>query len=174
MAPPKFRGYGPTGQGNPPKKQGFFSGWLRNRTGTGKRNRRNLFFRNRNIGTGTAGTVFQEPKPEPEPCLSVKPVLKQKNPFSKTNRRNRKLEPLEPSHSRTVTEPNRTGTTLQQGFLSLPRTPKIPGREKRSKKQGHPRKEKRQGIPPKQRKNRVDLIERSSAYFSRFFRRGKT
>ena len=64
------------------------------------------------VGTGTVGTVFQEPKPEP--CLSVKPELKQKKPFPETNRRNREPEPLEPSHSRTVTEPNRTGTTLIQ------------------------------------------------------------
>ena len=48
-----------------------FTGWLRNRTGTGNRSRRNVF-PGTERGTGTAGTVFREPKPEPEPPLSVK------------------------------------------------------------------------------------------------------
>ena len=55
-------------------------------------------------GTGTAGTVFQEPKPEPSSL--IKTVLNHKKPFPQRNRRNRKPEPLEPFHPRTVTEPN--------------------------------------------------------------------
>ena len=38
----------------------FFAGWLRNRTGTIR-----TVFPETESGTGTAGTVFQEPKPEP-------------------------------------------------------------------------------------------------------------
>ena len=72
-----------------------------------------IVFPGTEVGTGTVGTVFQEPKPEPEPCLSVRPVFAlQRKTFPETNRRNRKPEPLEPSQSRTATEPNRTGTTL--------------------------------------------------------------
>ena len=63
-------------------------------------------------GIGTVGTVFQEPKPEPEPSLSVKTVLKQKNPFQRGTLRTENPEPLEPSHTQTETEPNRTGATL--------------------------------------------------------------
>ena len=58
-------------------------------------------------GTGTAGTVFQEPKPEPEPSFPAKLYWNKENPFLQRNRRNRKPEPLEPFHPRTVTEPNR-------------------------------------------------------------------
>ena len=88
-----------------------FTGWPRNRTGTGSRNRRNRFPRNRTrnrnrrnrfAGTETGtGTV-----------LSAKLYWNtQKLPPSRT-RRNRKPEPLEPDHPQTVTEPNRTGATL--------------------------------------------------------------
>ena len=66
------------------------------------------------------GTVFQEPKPEPEPCLSVKPILKQKNPFPETNRWNREPEPLEPSHSRPVTEPNRDHPDVRRLLPKMP------------------------------------------------------
>ena len=60
-------------------------------------------------GTGTAGTVFQEPQPEPEPCLSVKTLLMYRETLSSE-------EPSEPKTgtARTVpcmnryrTEPNR-------------------------------------------------------------------
>ena len=57
-------------------------------------------------GTGTVGTVFRA-------------VLKQKSPFLEQSHRNRKPEPLELSHARTVTEPNRTGATLFKGSVSL-------------------------------------------------------
>ena len=63
--------------------------------------------------TGTAGTVFQEPKPEPEPSFPVKLYWNTENRFLQRNRRNRKPEPLEPFHPQTVTEPNRTGASLQ-------------------------------------------------------------
>ena len=43
--------------------------------------------------TGTAGTVFQEPKPEPEPSLSDKPLLKHRETTS----------PQEPSEPKTRT-----------------------------------------------------------------------
>ena len=64
----------------------LITGWLKNRTGTG-------------VGTGTVGTVFQEPKPEPEPCLSAKPVVKQKKPLFQrrtvgTENRNRLNRPI--------------------------------------------------------------------------------
>ena len=49
-------------------------------------------------GIGTAGTVFQEPKPEPEPSSRVKLHRNTEKPFSQRNRRNRKPEPLEPFH----------------------------------------------------------------------------
>ena len=65
----------------------------RNLTGAGNRNRR---------GTGTVGIVFQDLKPEPEPLPSVKT----EENFPERTRRNRKPEPLEPSHARTITEPN--------------------------------------------------------------------
>ena len=55
-------------------------------------------------GTGTVGTVFQEPKPEPS--LSVKTVLKQKSPFQRGTA-GTETGTLEPSHARTVAEPNR-------------------------------------------------------------------
>ena len=64
-------------------------------------------------GTGTAGTVFQEPKPEPEPFFPVKLYRNTEKPFLQRNRRNRKPEPLEPFHLQTVTEPNRTGASLE-------------------------------------------------------------
>ena len=63
-------------------------------------------------GTGTAGTVFQEPKPEPKPSFPVKLYWNTESLFLQRNRRNRKPEPLEPFHPQTVTEPNRTGATL--------------------------------------------------------------
>ena len=55
------------------------------------------FFPETESGTGTAGTVFQEPKPEPEPSFPVKNVLKhrkkKKRPFCRgtagTENRNR-------------------------------------------------------------------------------------
>ena len=61
-------------------------------------------------GTGTVRTVFQEPKPEPS--LSVKTILKSKNPFQRGTVGTENHEPLEPSHARTVTKPNWTGATL--------------------------------------------------------------
>ena len=70
-------------------------------------------------GTGTVGTVFQEPKPEPS--LSVKTVLEyRQNPFLERNRQNRNPEPLELSHTRTVTEPNQDQSekTKQQDDIS--------------------------------------------------------
>ena len=66
---------------------------------------------NRNRKPELSEPFFQEPKPEPS--LSVKTVVKQKKKktFQRgtvgTKNRNR-----EPSHARTVTEPNRTGATL--------------------------------------------------------------
>ena len=54
----------------------------------------------------------QEPKPEPEPSFSVKMCWNTEKPFLQRNRRNRKPEPLEPFHPRTVTEPIRTGASL--------------------------------------------------------------
>ena len=49
-------------------------------------------------GTGTARTVFQEPKPEPEPFFPVRlySILKHRKPSLQRNRQNRKPEPLEP------------------------------------------------------------------------------
>ena len=67
-------------------------------------------------GTGTAGTVFQEPKPEPEPSFPIKLYWNTENPFLHRNSRNRKPEPLEPFHLQTVTEPNRTGASLDQAL----------------------------------------------------------
>ena len=58
-------------------------------------------------GTGTAGTVFQEPKPEPEPSFPVKLYWSTDKPFLQRNRQNWKPEPLDPFHPQTVTEPNR-------------------------------------------------------------------
>ena len=89
-----------------------FAGWLRNRTGTGNRNRRNRFSRNRKWNrnrrnrfpgteTGTGG-----------PSFPVKLCWNREKPFLQRNRRNRKPEPLEPFHPQTVTEPNRTGASL--------------------------------------------------------------
>ena len=49
---------------------------------------------------------FSRTETELEPSLSVKTVLKHKQPFPERNGRNRKPEPFEPSHPRTVTEPN--------------------------------------------------------------------
>ena len=49
-------------------------------------------------GTGTAGTIFQEPKPEPEPSFPVKVYWNTEKPFMQRNRRNRKPEPIEPFH----------------------------------------------------------------------------
>ena len=48
------------------------------------------------IGTGTVGTVFQEPQPEPCHPLNCTDMHRQSSP--QRNRRNRKLEPLEPFH----------------------------------------------------------------------------
>ena len=48
------------------------------------------------------------PKPEPEPCLSVKLYCSTQKPFPQKNCRNRKPELPEPFHPQTVTEPNRT------------------------------------------------------------------
>ena len=49
--------------------------------------------------TGTAGTVFQEPKPEPEPYLSVETLRGTEKPCPQRNRQNRKPEALEPFHA---------------------------------------------------------------------------
>ena len=61
-------------------------------------------------GTGTARTVFQEPKPEPEPSSLLNCIETHKNSPPWRNRRDRKPEPLEltvPSPNRNRTEPNR-------------------------------------------------------------------
>ena len=63
------------------------------------------FFPETESGTGTTGTVFQEPKPEP--FFPVKLYWNTEKPFLQRNRQNRKPEPLEPFPSQTVTEPNR-------------------------------------------------------------------
>ena len=80
-----------------------FSGWPRNRNGTGNRNHRNRFSRNRkrnrnrrNRLSGTKTGPFGSNR-----------VLKQKKPFPERNRQNREPELLEPSHAGTVNEPNR-------------------------------------------------------------------
>ena len=44
----------------------------RNRAGTGDQNLQNLFFPETEGGTGSVAAVLQEPKPEPEPSLSVR------------------------------------------------------------------------------------------------------
>ena len=51
------------------------SGWLRRRTGTVR-----TVFPGTQIGTGTDGTVFQEPKSEPEPCHPLKPHWRLEEP----------------------------------------------------------------------------------------------
>ena len=71
------------------------------------------FFPKPKAETGTAGTVFREPKPEPEPSFPAKLYRNTEKPFLERNRRNRKPEPLEPFHLQTVTEPNRTGASLK-------------------------------------------------------------
>ena len=58
------------------------------------------FFPETGSGTGTAGTVFQEPKPESEPSFSVKTVLKHaQNPFQRrtvgADNRNRSNRPVQ-------------------------------------------------------------------------------
>ena len=63
-------------------------------------------------GTGTAGTVFQEPKPEPEPSFPVKNVLKHRKALfcrgtAGTENRNRS------NRSTPKRQPNRTGASLQ-------------------------------------------------------------
>ena len=63
-------------------------GWPRNRTGT---------------GTGTVGTVFVGT--ERGTGTSVKTLLRYRETLSRRNRQNRKPEPLESFHARTVTEP---------------------------------------------------------------------
>ena len=67
------------------------------------------YFPKTESGTGTAGTVLQEPKPEPEPSFPVKLYWNTEKPLLQTNHRNRKPEPLEPLNPQTATEPNRTG-----------------------------------------------------------------
>ena len=58
------------------------------------------FFPETGSGTGTTGTVFQEPKPESEPSFSVKTVLKHaQNPFQRrtvgTDNRNCSNRPVQ-------------------------------------------------------------------------------
>ena len=57
-------------------------------------------------GTRTARTVFQEPKPEPEPSSVLNCTENHKNP-SLEEPPEPKTEPIEPFHPQTVTEPNR-------------------------------------------------------------------
>ena len=92
------------------------SGWPRNRTGTGNRDRQNK---------------FPKPKAEPEP---PEPFSRNRNrnrsfllnftetqkTFLQRNRQNRKPEQIEPFHSQTVTEPNRTGASLWNEGWSNP------------------------------------------------------
>ena len=68
------------------------------------------FFPRAKSGTGTAGTSFQEPKPEPEPCLSVKTQLKYRETLSQE-------EPSEPQTgtARTVPCTNRNRTEPNRG-----------------------------------------------------------
>ena len=66
----------------------------------------------------TAGTVFQEPKPEPEPSSVLNCTETHKNPLfrgtARTENRNRSNRSI-----LTVTEPNRTEATL--GFVKRAR-----------------------------------------------------
>ena len=82
--------------------EGVFSGWLRNRTGTGNQNRRNRFPKTES-GTGTAGTVFQEPKPNQNRAFLLNcNETHRKNKFLQRDRRNWK-----PETAQTVPPPNR-------------------------------------------------------------------
>ena len=57
-------------------------------------------------------TVFQEPKPQLEQCLSVQRCRNTEKPFPGRSHPNQNLEPFEPSCARTVAKPDRTGTIL--------------------------------------------------------------
>ena len=92
---------------------------------------------NRNREPEPSELFFRKPKAEPEPPEPFsrnrnrnrnRPFLfncaeTQKNPFLQRKRRNRKPEPLEPFHRRTVTEPNRglpaSAGTGKDGTLSM-------------------------------------------------------
>ena len=109
MSAPKalfFQGF----EGLPEVFVGCFSGWPRNRTGTGNRNSRNRFSRNRKRNrqnrfpgteTGT-GTV-----------LSCETVLKhRKIPFYRATEPEPKAGTARTVPPQTATEPNRTGVSL--------------------------------------------------------------
>ena len=80
-------------------------------TGTGNRNRRNRFSRNRHQNRHRRNRLFQKPKPEP--CHPLNTALKcTENPFLGGTVGTEKPEPLEPFHTRTVTEPDRDRPAL--------------------------------------------------------------
>ena len=99
------------------------AGWLRNRTGTGNRNRRNRFSRNRKRNRNRRNRLPRNRnRNRNRPfLLDCTETQKKKKNLLQWNRRNRKPEPLEPFHPQTVTEPNRTGASLKlsQNFLTV-------------------------------------------------------
>ena len=70
--------------------------------------RTGFFFSETVRGTGAVGTVFQEPKSEPEPSISVETVLRQKKALSKQEPSQAKTGTVRtvPSTNRNRTEPN--------------------------------------------------------------------
>ena len=89
------------------------TGWLRNRTGTGNRNRRNRFSRNRNRNRNRRKPFSRNRNRKWNRSFLLNSTETQKNPFCRGTARTENPEQLEPFPSQTVTEPNRTGASQQ-------------------------------------------------------------
>ena len=69
-----------------PNERACLSGWHRKRTGTGPAK---TAFPGTESRTGTVGTVFQEPKPEPEPCHPLELYSNAQEAFRQPKRHSR-------------------------------------------------------------------------------------